>query len=218
MYAKFSGQKQSLKAHHHIRLDGEFKNDCKTWLSFLDQGKGETNIYRPMVDFSSDRATEILDFFSDASGSKKKGGFGCYYKREWCWGKWNNEFMVDCNPSIEYLELVALVMGVFIWSSKLSNRRVVIFCDNEAVVNMTNNNSSSCKNCMVLLRKLVLRSLSFNFRIFVKHVTTQNNGIADAISRQNWNRFKRLTMDRKMKELPEDLPSELWPIENLWVK
>ena len=26
----------NLKPHHHIRLDSEFKNDCQTWLSFLD--------------------------------------------------------------------------------------------------------------------------------------------------------------------------------------
>ena len=36
MYAKYSGlDKQKLKAHHHVRLDAEFKFDCEVWRLFL---------------------------------------------------------------------------------------------------------------------------------------------------------------------------------------
>ena len=37
MYAKFrlTLDSKPLKLHHHVCLDQEFKDDCKTWLSFL---------------------------------------------------------------------------------------------------------------------------------------------------------------------------------------
>ena len=36
MYAKFMNLSQNLKKHHHLRIDKEFKEDCKVWLNFLD--------------------------------------------------------------------------------------------------------------------------------------------------------------------------------------
>ena len=46
MYVKFSGPSLSkLKPHHHIQLDGEFKQDCRIWESFLTN-----DLIRPFVD------------------------------------------------------------------------------------------------------------------------------------------------------------------------
>ena len=65
-------------------------------------------------------------------------------------------------PSIEYLELAALCIGIISWGQYLTNCRIVIFCDNQAVVHMVNKLMSSCSNCMVLLRMLVLDGLKNN--------------------------------------------------------
>ena len=215
MYAKFNDKAGKLKQHHHVRLDNEFKQDCKVWISFLLKND-QSNVCRPMVDLSDWDSTEILDFYSDASGSKKKGGYGCYYDSAWCYGKWSEDLM-EKNPSIEYLELAALCFGVFNWSEKLRNRRVRIFCDNDAVCKMVVKNSSSCKNCMVLLRLLTLRSLEFNMRIFTKYVETYNNGIADALSRLNLRRFKKLTRNKPMDLSPTQVTSILWPLTKFWI-
>ena len=190
MYSKFAGNNSELKPYHHMRLDSEFKEDCRVWLSFLKGGFGTANIFRPMVDLSAKLQVEELNFYSDASGSLKRGGFGCVYHREWAWGRWSEDFMGNCNLSIEYLELGALVISIFIWSEKIKNKHFIVFCDNEAVVNMVNNFTSSCRNCRVLVRKLMTRCLDFNFRIITKHVKTSENGIADFLSRQDWGHFK----------------------------
>ena len=46
---------------------------------------------------------------------------------------------------------------------------------------MINNSTSSCKNCMVLIRIITAESILRNVRIFAKHVSTKNNGKADAL-------------------------------------
>ena len=47
MYAKFACGKP-LKQHHHIRLDQEFKFDCKVWETFLCSSSASV-VNRPMV-------------------------------------------------------------------------------------------------------------------------------------------------------------------------
>ena len=217
MYSKFADKQRFLKPYHHIRLDQEFKQDCGMWLEFLEQQEVRSNIYRSMVDLGNPMTNEQIDFYSDASGSKTKGGFGCVYNNMWSFGQWNEKFMKEKQPSIEYLELAALTIAIFTWTKNLQNKRFVVFCDNQAVVEMVNKCVSSCKNCMVLLRKLVLRQMKWNFRVFVKFVRTQDNGVADALSRQNWKRFAKLTVGKNMNKKPEVLPHELWPIEKLWI-
>ena len=52
--------------------------------------------------------------------------------------------------SIEYLELAALCLGVITWSGKseLQDCKILLHCDNQAVVEMINSTSSKCKNCI----------------------------------------------------------------------
>ena len=108
----------ALKSHHHIKLDKEFKEDCRVWLDFLDSSPIDTTVCRPWVDFSPSDVT-ILDFYSDASGSKSKGGYGAVFELEWMYGAWDTNFMVKEDPSIEFLELFTLTAAVMAWKNKL---------------------------------------------------------------------------------------------------
>ena len=55
--------------------------------------------------------------------------------------------------------------------------------------------------------------------VFAKHVRTKKNDLADALSRMQFSRFNRLlTKKRKvMQKKAVDLPTEIWPIEKIWV-
>ena len=157
-----------LKPHHHVSLDQEFRSDCEMWLVFLNN---PTLFARPWIDFLSLTCTaEQLNFQTDASKNPDLG-FGCRFDLEWSFAQWEKGFICDKNPSIAYLELFGLCIGVYIWSHNIRNRRIVVSCDNEAVVMMVNSMASKCKNCMVLLRLLVLRVMQYNFRVFVKHIS-----------------------------------------------
>ena len=209
---------EELKSYHHIHLDDEFRNDCKMWLEFLDGEDIRPVVCRPWIDISLGKTAAELQFFTDASGSLKHGGLGGVFEDSWIAEQWNKEFLRLKEPSIEYLELFALTAAVLTWREKLKNIRFTLFCDNQAVVNMINNISSSCKNCMVLIRKLVRVSLECNFRIFAKYIRTEDNGRADAFSRNQMSRFRNICARLQVKVKEKDIiPAEIWPVEKLWL-
>ena len=217
MYAKFTGENLGkLKQHHHIRLDQEFKSDCRMWIDFLS---GNTSVVsRPFVDLSQIITAEELCFFTDAA-KKLELGMGGIYDRHWFFAKWEEGFIQECDPSIEYLELLGVCTGVFIWGRRhLMNKRIVVFCDNQSVVVMVNNTASKCRNCMNLIRKLTLYCLQINTRVFAKWVMGAANTEADMLSRQKITQFKQYTSDRGMDEDPEHLPLELWPVSKICMK
>ena len=119
-------------------------------------------------------------------------------------------------PSIQYLELFAQVAGVLAWGYHFANHKVVIHCDNNSVVAMINNTSSSCKNCMILLRILTHHCLVINLKIFAKHIETQKNGISDSLSRFQANRFERLTKGLNLDHHSTPIPTEIWPAMDIW--
>ena len=52
--------------------------------------------------------------YSDASRNYKLG-FGAYCGAEWSFGQWDTAFCEAVKPSIEYLELYAVLVGVLDW-------------------------------------------------------------------------------------------------------
>ena len=67
---------------------------------------------------------------------------------------WLKEFIQEHKPSIEFLELFAVTAAVISWIHQFKNRRIMLLCDNKSVVDMINLTTTSCKNCMVLIRFL----------------------------------------------------------------
>ena len=113
------------------------------WETFLIHAD-VTILCRPFTDSKVFATSTELEFFTDTSGVI---GFGCFFSSRWTFGNWNKRFLTDWAPSIEFLELFALCAGVFTWENEpeLNNNRLVLFCDNQAVVAMINNTTSSIK-------------------------------------------------------------------------
>ena len=221
MYAKFSikvghsqGSNSILKPYHHVNLDNEFKQDCMTWLVFL---KDTSQVYcRPFTDFDKLVTATEVGFSTDSSASAKLGFGGiCLSAKQWFWGRWEDGYIENFKPSIEYLELYAVCVGLFIWAERFTGLGLLIHCDNMSVVSMVNNMTSGCKRCMHLMRLLVLCGLKHNFRVRAVHITSKNNDLADSLSRLQFSRFFRLAGNR-VNSTPEQLPSELWPISEIW--
>ena len=164
MYTKYAKLGGKLKPHHHIRLDAEFRFDCQVWLTFLANYRNQA-ICRPMVDLNKVRMATEIKFYSDASTNPKLG-FGAIFGQRWISEQWGPGFIVEKEPSIGYLELFALTAALLTWGHHIINDRIVIFCDNMSVVNMINNCTSNCKNCMYLLRLIMLNNLIYNRRVF----------------------------------------------------
>ena len=181
------------------------------WLEFLEH----PSVYcRPFMDFQDWIVADEVNFYTDASG---KIGFGGICEMDWMHQKWDPLFIRKFRPSIEYLELYALVAGIIQWIDRFRNRRVILFCDNKRVRDMVNGSSSSCKQCMVLLRILVLESMKYNVRVFIKYVKSCENYWADMLSRDQMSKFHRERgncFTEKATPIPESI--SIWPVSKIW--
>ena len=207
----YSLNNPNLKPLHHVKLNGEMKMDLETWLIFLEH---PTVYARPFMDFNKSWEANELNFYTDAS----KIGLGRFCDGDWMHARWDDEFMA-ANPSIEYLELYAVTVGVLSWIHRFKNKRVILFCDNMSAVDMINSSSSStCKNCMVLLRLIVLHGLIHNVRIHAKHVKGSSNNLADSLSRDDLQRFHKLVKDNgiTISKYNTPVPEQIWPVEKIW--
>ena len=204
-----------LKPHHHINLNAEFKLDLRMWSIFL---KHPTVFARPFFEFDKEIYSTDINLYTD---SAKRAGLGCggYHYESWFIAQWEDEFLEVANPSINYLELFAVTVAVVLWIHEYKNKQVTIFCDNMSVVHMINNNSSKCKNCMVLIRILVLHCMIENVKVSAKHVSGKLNIYADLISRMKYKEFRKTARMNNVKfaSKPTPLPEILWPIEKLWI-
>lgn len=226
MYSKY----KSMKQHHHIRVDNKLRLDCRMWEQFLCN---PGNVSRPFCDFQQDRGAVTIRLETDASLNAKLGFGGLYCrsvidnnevgtheKLSWFSQKWPHKFIEKSDCSIEVAELLGSCMAVTMWINELKGKRVVIWCDNQAVVHMINNSSSSCSKCMYLIRHLTLLCMTFSLRVFCKYISTEDNRWADQLSRMKIEQFlKEATRSQEfmVDKMATPLPSSLWPIpEPLW--
>ena len=202
--------------NHHLSIKQEMKLDLKMWESFLNHPSA---YYRGFLDFNTKINSLDLDWMTDAA---KKDDLGCggHFGSKWFIIQWKDNYIKTYNPSINYLELYALTVSVLLWLKEIRNKRVTIFCDNMSVVHMVNTGVSRCKNCMVLLRIITMECLIQNVKISTKHIRTENNTLADQLSRMRYDKFRKTArkMNKKFENKPEIVPEILWPMSKLWLK
>ena len=168
-----------------------------------------------MVDMKVTISASELMFYSDASANPRLG-FGAIYESRWIFAQWEPGYIDKFKPSIEYLELLGLTAAVLTWGDLLRNQRILVFCDNTAVVNMVNNMSSTCKDCMFLLCTLALNNLINNRRVFAKNIQTSDNYLADSLSRLQFKRFWRLA-PKNVNPHPSVISPLVWPASHIWI-
>ena len=100
--------------------------------------------------------------------------------------------------NMTFLELVPIILALFIWGENLQNRKILFRTDNMALVSVINKQTSRNKNVMILIRSLVLFSMSYNFNFKAVHIPGYLNNIADSISRKQWSRFRHLAPQAQM--------------------
>ena len=184
------------KPHHHIRISKGARKDLKAWRVFLSQYHGVTILTRDIWS----RAVN-LDIYTD---SAKSSGFAAVFVDSWLHG-WFESSVQQLNIAV--LELYPIVLAAVIWSSSLSNRCVVSYCDNNAVVHMINKQSSDNVSCMSLLRFFVIHCMQNNILVKAQHIPGKENVVSDMISRQQVDqaRFHQPSLEPFPRKIPEIL-------------
>ena len=166
-----------------------------------------------MVDIYKLDSAETTNFATDASANLLLD-FGGTFQNSWFFRQWEPNFILNKEPSIAYLELYVLTAGVLIWQKKLSNRRVIVYCDNQSVVEMINSTSSKCKNCMFLIRLLVPKGLIYNTKSFARYIRSKANEKPDLLSHLCIGTFKQ-KFGHEFEHRPSGLPQEIWPVTKI---
>ena len=187
------------KLSHHISLNTCAREDLNWWLSFLPLWNGKQKILDPNVTLTPD-----LNLYTDASG---QSGFGIYFNGHWIAQKWPQNLT---QHSIQWKELFPIYVTCFVWAKEFEQKRLLFHCDNLAVTNIWNSGSSKCPEIMSLIRKLFFIAAKYNFTINVTHIAGTDNSIADALSRFQMSKFRRLAPTASLQET--QLPQEIWNI------
>ena len=108
---KMTGKTTRLKLHHHLRISREIREDLKVWNIFL----GHPPVFcRGFMDFGKTWLASEINFFSDASKNRHLG-MGAVCKKSWMSICWPDGYIDEYDPSIEYLELFAVMAAVVQW-------------------------------------------------------------------------------------------------------
>ena len=221
MYLKLTTKGKNgkeLKPHHHTYLNADFIQDCNVWLYFLQHAETcHKSVCRPFVDFfPMEESAQILNFYSDAA-KNEKFGIGAVHQNHWLYSRWPRNFLQQYNPSIEFLELYAVTVALYVWQNLpiLNHGRVIIFCDNQAVQQMINKLSLSCVHCMKLVHLIALLGIENNIRIFMQYVRSRDNVLADSLSRADFKCFWTFAGDTMNRE-PDIIPNWLHDVTRIY--
>ena len=180
-----------------VRISNEDKADLFMWQIFLAKFNGHCLFQQAGWSESPD-----LHLFTDAS----KIGYGAILGERWVAG----EFPLDWQGNnITVLELYPIVLALNIWMDHISNKKLRIHTDNQDLVHIINKKTSREKSIMPLVRKLVLTALHNNTLMHAVHIPGVSNSLADALSRLQLGRFRKLAPN--MEAQASVVPSHLLP-------
>ena len=210
LYAHTSG---ALKPYHHIKITKEMKADLRMWLQFLHH---PSVFARPFTDFSKTATVIDVGMYTDATKNPKLGFGGICGKSAYMIAQWDEQFVIEQDPSIEYLELFAMTAAILAWLEKFQDCKLMVHCDNLSVVAMLNQTSSTCRNCMVLIRLIVLECMIRNVKLVTRHVPGRTNVLSDLLSRQELKKFHLASNNQFRNIIPTKILETIWPMQKIW--
>ena len=175
--------KEIAHLHYKVKLSHAFKQDVVWWLHYLPTWNGKSMFYDEVWTSSVD-----LHLYTDASDLAVSG----YFQGSWFVIPFTGRLSDLKAHSINWRELYAIVAAAATFGSAWSNKRIMLHCDNQCIVEVVR--SGTCKNpqIMDLVRLLFFISATYRFEVSSCYVSTTTNDIADSLSRLQFARFFHL--------------------------
>ena len=157
---------------------------------------------RSMMEIHTPAWKPSIIFSSDASGS---WGCGAAWENKWLQAHWGNCWL---HHHIACKELLLIVIACAVWGPYWKHKKIQVLCDNMAVVHILNALSSKDKSILHLMCCLHFFCAHFDIKLRAVHISGVLNDIADAISRNHMQVFRRLLPSALPNLTP--IPSPLW--------
>ena len=179
----------SLPRHGRSKLSEELQLDLEWWKNFCKMFNGSAKI---IPHHSS------VSIISDASFWV----FGAWCDSDWFFGQWGSientpldvhDHRVDppvysvVNPNINTLELWPVLLGMRRWAQSNRCSTIELVTDNSQVIYMINTGRSQNKRCMGWIREIFWTCFIYNINVFASYIRTENNMLADSLSRLDSN-------------------------------
>ena len=176
--------------HHHLRITKPIRADLDWWLTFASQWNGKAFFLDH--DWTPSPAFQL---FTDAS----QLGYGCYWRGHWLYGPWSRQ---RAARDIQWKELFAILVAATVWASHWRRKRLLVHCDNQAVVDICRTGTSKNTELMRLIRTLFFTAARHNFTLLINHIPGVDNSVADALSRLQFHRFHQLAPEADPEPTP----------------
>ena len=158
--------------HYHTKLSREFHRDIKWWLRFLRTYNGVSVI--PSTLWSAPDGVFSTDAcLTGCGGLTDQHFFHCVFPEE----------ITVKFHSIHHLEAIAILIACRLWGSSWSGLRLIVQCDNEAVVSSLNSGRVQDPYLAICLRSIWLEAASNEFELRALHLSSSANRLADLLSR-----------------------------------
>ena len=157
------------RPNHSVHFSKEAKKDVWWWLQTLKQFKGKCSI-PPSV------WTPLTSFSTDASLM----GFGMVWGSRAMAGLFTSEFE---DLDIGKKEMLTVMAAIKHWFSDLSNLKVKIYVDNQAVVALLNYGITKSPFLASCLREINFFLAKYNIEIRSEYIPSKENHLADLCSR-----------------------------------
>ena len=182
-----------------IRLNAGIRSDILWWATFVEAWNGVNMLKDPSQHHSMGHIWTV------ASGS-----FGCGawnpYSGEWIQLRWaevaGSASLESQNGGIAWKELLPIIMACAVWGRQWVGGAVTFHCDNTSAVSVVTSGYSRVQEIMHLLRCLFFVRARFQFEAWAVHTPGADNGIADAISRNNMYRFYSQVPAARVRRVP----------------
>ena len=183
--------------HSAIRVTEGMKLDISMWQSFLEKYNG-VSVITPYHECLA----SSINLYSDASDL----GYGGTYGSNWIQGQWNDHWK-SLNIAVRELYPILILAEMFghLWR----NQSILIHCDNQAIVAIIKKQSSKNATIMTLLRPLILNLMLNNVKFKISYIRSENNTVADAISR--FQVSPTLLAQYGLRDSPVPTPANLCP-------
>ena len=135
--------------------------------------------------------------------------WGAWWFPFWIAYHWDLNHMQQNNYSIDFLELYAVLVAVWVWMPYFTNKVPVVHSDNQSMVQALHNRFSSSPCMLILLRFLTLHCILNNIHIDSQYVPASLNQIIDLLSCFQLSRFCTLAFKAERNQLL--IPSLLLP-------
>ena len=197
-----------LPQHHHVNITTGIRGDLKMWLHLLTVHP----LWTPMCRYYPITA-QHFNLYTDAAGGRGTG-FGITFQNQWTfgvWPEWVHEQQAAELIDIAFLELYAVLVALHLYWYPLSNKKIVLNCDNTVALHAINEKTAACPLMMILVRRMVVFCALKNIEVVGVYVQSKKNRFADLLSRNHPNQFLQEAPITTLR-VPTPLPTFLWPL------